>query len=298
MALPHGKKPLQSFDSPLFLAPATLGLSQALGFLLTLALLFLPHSLALFSLGALRSMRDSFMSEAGRVNVPGSKRVLHTNAIVKTGGTIMLGGFHSENYYAGDIPSFISFCCLEEPWMGGETGMVHMARAYEELGDAVKARTIVVNTCSKAYAMTGWRIGYAAGPSTLIRAMTDVQRPVLLNRELRQRGLLAVREIGGHEYLDAELSPAFAMVDHQMAHVFVRPGHEARVRAALQEIPGVERVLDRADDYSWSIVGEPSGRYLWLLSRTAQPSAQTRETILNRTRALGYDLTLVRPTQH
>lgn len=57
-------------------------------------------------------------------------------------------------------------------------------------------------------------------------------------------------------------------------------------------------VLDRADDYSWSIVGEPSGRYLWLLSRTAQPSTQTRETILNRTRALGYDLTLVRPTQH
>ena len=57
-------------------------------------------------------------------------------------------------------------------------------------------------------------------------------------------------------------------------------------------------VLDHADDYSWSIVGEPSGRYLWLLSRTAQPSAQTRETILNRTRALGYDLTLVRPTQH
>lgn len=57
-------------------------------------------------------------------------------------------------------------------------------------------------------------------------------------------------------------------------------------------------VLDHADDYSWSIVGEPSGRYLWLLSRTAQPSSQTRETILNRTRALGYDLTLVRPTQH
>lgn len=57
-------------------------------------------------------------------------------------------------------------------------------------------------------------------------------------------------------------------------------------------------VLDHADDYSWSIVGEPSGRYLWLLSRTAQPSAQTRETILNRTRALGYNLTLVRPTQH
>lgn len=54
-------------------------------------------------------------------------------------------------------------------------------------------------------------------------------------------------------------------------------------------------VLDRADDYSWSIVGEPSGRYLWLLSRSAQPSARVRETIMNRTRELGYDVSLVRP---
>lgn len=57
-------------------------------------------------------------------------------------------------------------------------------------------------------------------------------------------------------------------------------------------------VLDRADDYAWSIVGEPSGRYLWLLSRTAQPSAQTRATIMERTQALGYDLSLVRETRH
>ena len=57
-------------------------------------------------------------------------------------------------------------------------------------------------------------------------------------------------------------------------------------------------VLDHADDYSWSIVGEPSGRYLWLLSRSARPSDETRDVIMNRTRALGYDLDLVRPTQH
>lgn len=36
-------------------------------------------------------------------------------------------------------------------------------------------RTVVVNGVSKAYAMTGWRIGYAAGPEELIRAMTKVQ---------------------------------------------------------------------------------------------------------------------------
>jgi aspartate aminotransferase len=48
-------------------------------------------------------------------------------------------------------------------------------------GAEVKARTLVINTCSKAYAMTGWRIGYAAGPRPLIRAMTDVQSQVTSN---------------------------------------------------------------------------------------------------------------------
>ena len=48
-------------------------------------------------------------------------------------------------------------------------------------GPEAKARTIVVNTCSKAYAMTGWRIGYAAGDRTLIRAMTDAQSQVTSN---------------------------------------------------------------------------------------------------------------------
>ncbi len=43
------------------------------------------------------------------------------------------------------------------------------------LGPEIKAHTLVVNTCSKAYAMTGWRIGYAAGPREIIRAMTDFQ---------------------------------------------------------------------------------------------------------------------------
>lgn len=56
-------------------------------------------------------------------------------------------------------------------------------------------------------------------------------------------------------------------------------------------------VLDRAEDYSWSIVGEPSGRYLWLLSRSPQPSPQVRETIMTRARDLGYDLSILRQTQ-
>ncbi len=39
----------------------------------------------------------------------------------------------------------------------------------------VKQRTIVVNGLSKSHAMTGWRIGYAAGPAEIVKAMTNIQ---------------------------------------------------------------------------------------------------------------------------
>jgi len=55
-------------------------------------------------------------------------------------------------------------------------------------------------------------------------------------------------------------------------------------------------ILDHADDYAWSIVGEPSGRYLWLLSRKPYLSPEAREAIYARARGLGYDTHLIRPT--
>jgi aspartate aminotransferase len=52
-------------------------------------------------------------------------------------------------------------------------GHKHLSIAL--LGEEVKERTIIVNGLSKAYAMTGWRIGYAAGPTEIIKAMTNIQ---------------------------------------------------------------------------------------------------------------------------
>lgn len=43
------------------------------------------------------------------------------------------------------------------------------------LSKEIKDRTIVVNGLSKSHAMTGWRIGYAAGPKDIIKAMTNIQ---------------------------------------------------------------------------------------------------------------------------
>src|SRR6056297_710872 len=44
-----------------------------------------------------------------------------------------------------------------------------------EIVPALKDRLVVINGVSKAYAMTGWRIGYAAGPAAVIREMRKVQ---------------------------------------------------------------------------------------------------------------------------
>ncbi len=62
-------------------------------------------------------------------------------------------------------------------------------------------------------------------------------------------------------------------------------------------------VLDRGEAeadglYPWSIVGEPSGRYLWILTREAQPAPALQSALEARVRELGYDWSLVRTTQH
>jgi predicted AlkP superfamily pyrophosphatase or phosphodiesterase len=75
--------------------------------------------------------------------------------------------------------------------------------------------------------------------------ITEVSRPVHINRALRRAGWLAVREELGREQLDAGASQAFAVADHQVAHVYVaRPELVPEVAALLRELPGVERVLD------------------------------------------------------
>jgi apolipoprotein D and lipocalin family protein len=48
-------------------------------------------------------------------------------------------------------------------------------------------------------------------------------------------------------------------------------------------------VLDHDDAYDWAVVGEPSGKYLWLLTRQAVPGPEVQELLVARARALGFD---------
>jgi len=77
--------------------------------------------------------------------------------------------------------------------------------------------------------------------------ITAVDTPVHINRALRAAGLLAVRIEDGRELLDAGASSAFAVVDHQVAHVYLNdsdPALATRVRELVTNLPGVARVLE------------------------------------------------------
>jgi predicted AlkP superfamily pyrophosphatase or phosphodiesterase len=73
--------------------------------------------------------------------------------------------------------------------------------------------------------------------------LRDVRKPVDINRALRKKGYLAVQETLGWELLDAGASRAFAVADHQIAHVYVRD-NLPQVRELLESLDGVAEVLD------------------------------------------------------
>ena len=92
----------------------------------------------------------------------------------------------------------------------------------------LKDRTVVLNGVSKAYSMTGWRIGYAAGPAKLMAAMTKVQSQSTSNPSSISQAA-AVAALNGDQNCVAEMVKAF------------KQRHDWLV-AALNAIPGVKAI--------------------------------------------------------
>jgi aspartate aminotransferase len=113
-------------------------------------------------------------------------------------------------------------------------------------GPEVKARTLVVNTCSKAYAMTGWRVGYAAGPRELIRAMTDVQSQVTSNPA----------SIAQYAAVEALTGPQDDVA--KMAGEFDR--RRRLIVEGLNALPGVRCTMPRGAFYAFANVSGLRGR--------------------------------------
>lgn len=128
--------------------------------------------------------------------------------------------------------------------------------------------------------------------------LTPVSRPVHVNRFLRERGLLAVRNGPFGEMLDPFKSAAFAVADHQVAHVYVRGDDVALVRERLEGLAGVGHVLDAAGQAEYGLAHGRSGDlvllacpdawftyYYWTDDRRAPDFART----VDIHRKPGYD---------
>jgi predicted AlkP superfamily pyrophosphatase or phosphodiesterase len=93
--------------------------------------------------------------------------------------------------------------------------------------------------------------------------INNVTRPIHINRILRENGLVAIRLEAGHELLDAGASKAFAVADHQIAHIYVNdPKEKARVKSILEKIEGVALVMDEAEKQQHHINHKRAGDFV------------------------------------
>jgi predicted AlkP superfamily pyrophosphatase or phosphodiesterase len=99
-------------------------------------------------------------------------------------------------------------------------------------------------------------------------AFNDVRSAVPLNLKLRDAGFLAVRKINSREYIDHEYSVAFAMVDHQIAHLYIKKGYTNQIKRLLESIEGVDKVLCTEEDKKlFGINHERSGELIAISDR-------------------------------
>ena len=100
--------------------------------------------------------------------------------------------------------------------------------------------------------------------------ITNVDKPVHLNRLFRERGWLAVKDELGREILDAGASRVFAVADHQVAHVYVHDASlKSAVRELLEETSGVDKVLGEAEKTAVGIAHPRAGDWIAVAAENA-----------------------------
>jgi predicted AlkP superfamily pyrophosphatase or phosphodiesterase len=129
--------------------------------------------------------------------------------------------------------------------------------------------------------------------------ITPVHDAVHINRVLREAGLIRIKPELGRDTLDSGASEAFAVADHQVAHIYVRsPERVAEVKSLLESIDGIETVLDEAGKREAGLDHPRSGElvavsradrwftyYFWLDEERAPDYART----VDIHRKPGYD---------
>ncbi len=131
---------------------------------------------------------------------------------------------------------------IYEPIHWADEPFVSFASACPALYD----RTVTINGVSKAYAMTGWRIGYAGGPAALIKAMTTIQSQSTSNAcSVSQAAAIAA--LDGDQTVVAEMTDAYKRRhDYLCKALNDIPGFECRAgEGTFYAFPRVSGALDR-----------------------------------------------------
>ncbi len=93
--------------------------------------------------------------------------------------------------------------------------------------------------------------------------ISPVSRPIHLNRLFRKKGWIQVKDELGRETLDCGGSQAFAVADHQMAHVYVNdPSIRNEVRALLENVPGIDEIRVPAEVWGEGVGAERAGDFM------------------------------------
>lgn len=121
--------------------------------------------------------------------------------------------------------------------------------------------------------------------------ITEVDRPIHLNRIFRQQGWIAIKDELGLEMIDCGASKVFAVADHQVAHIYVADralGHQ--VRELVEAQPGVSTVVNQIHSRSGDLAAIADERswftyYYWFDDAVAPDFART----VDIHRKIGYD---------
>ncbi|WP_135078489.1 nucleotide pyrophosphatase/phosphodiesterase family protein [Terasakiella sp. SH-1] len=100
--------------------------------------------------------------------------------------------------------------------------------------------------------------------------VSAVDQPIHINRALRDAGMIEVREELGRELLDTYASHAFAVSDHQIAHIYIRdPKNIEKVKTIISALDGVEHVFAPQQEKEFGLAHERSGELVALASKNA-----------------------------
>lgn len=128
--------------------------------------------------------------------------------------------------------------------------------SFVEANPGLYDRTVTINGCSKAYAMTGWRIGYCGAPKELANAMATIQGQSTSNASsISQRA--ATVALNGDQSCVAEMNKAFKeRHDFVVAGLNAIPGISCRPGAgtfyAFADVTGAMRALGHQDDSTFA----------------------------------------------